>query len=219
MTQNAFRTFVPARNKVVAFFVFIREWTRSPRSIGMICPSGPILAQAMAENVPLPEAWPDGTFDVVVELGAGTGTVTHELLRRGVSPQCLLVIERAEGMVELLRLRFPGLRIVHGDAARLSRHIPAQANVTCIVSSLPLVSLPDEVRKSIIAEMAAVLGAGLLIQYTYSLRRHFILMKEGFRCIRSRRIWRNLPPAKVLVLAGSSPADSGPHAPSVKVKP
>lgn len=212
MMQHALSTLLPARDKLIALFIFIREWLRSPRSIGMVCPSGPFLARNLASCVPLCAGDnPDGTYDLVVELGAGTGTVTQELLRHGIHPHHLLVLERAEGMVDLLRLRFPGLRIVHGDASDLSRYIPSQARVACIVSSLPLVSLPDETRRAIIEEMRRVLGDGLLVQYTYSWGRHFILLEEGFRCERSRRVWRNLPPARVLCLrtgekAGSSPS-------------
>lgn len=211
MMQHALSALLPARDKCIAFFVFIREWLRSPRSIGMVCPSGPFLARSLAACVPLNAGDnPDGTFDLIVELGAGTGTVTQELLRHGVHPHHLLVVERAEGMVDLLRQRFPGLRIVHGDASQLSRYIPSQARVACIVSSLPLVSLPDEARRSIIREMRDALGQGLLVQYTYSWGRHFILMQEGFRCERSRRVWRNLPPARVLCLrAPENSGDSG----------
>lgn len=210
MMQHALSALLPARDKLIASFVFIREWLRSPRSIGMVCPSGTALARSMASCVPLPEAGgADGSYELVVELGAGTGTVTQELLRRGVHPHRLLVLERAEGMVDLLRLRFPGLRIVHGDASELSRYLPDNARVVCIVSSLPLVSLPDGVRRSVIAQMRQALGGGLLVQYTYSWARGFILMNEGFRCVRSRRVWLNLPPARVMCLRRKDvPADA-----------
>lgn len=207
MRQHALNALRPARDKFLASLVFIREWARAPRSIGQICPSGTALARRMAACVPLPApAGPDGRSELVVELGAGTGTVTQELLRQGVHPCRLLVLERAEGMVELLRRRFPGLRIVHGDAAELGRYIPPRVRVTAIVSSLPLVSLPNPTRRGVIAGLHAVLGDGLLIQYTYSWARDFILMREGFRCEASRRVWLNLPPARVMLLrdAGSA---------------
>ena len=201
MRQHALSVLRLARDKFFASLVFIREWARSPRAMGQVCPSGTPLARSMAACVPLPApVGPDGLSELVVELGAGTGTVTQELLRRGVHPHRLLVLERSEGMVELLRQRFPGLRVVHGDAAGLARYIPPRVRVTAIVSSLPLVSLPPPTRRAVIAEFHAVLGDGLLIQYTYSWARGFILMREGFRCEASHRVWLNLPPARVMLL-------------------
>lgn len=207
MMPHALSALRPARDKFIASVIFAREWARSPRAMGQVCPSGTALARRMAACVPLPAAeGPDGRGELVVELGAGTGTVTQELLRRGVHPRRLLVLERSESMVELLRLRFPGLRVVHGDAADLGRYIPPRARVAAIVSSLPLVSLPGPVRRAVIAELHAVLGDGLLIQYTYSWARGFILMREGFRCETSRRVWFNLPPARVMLLRGAEAA-------------
>lgn len=214
MLQHALSTLRPARDKLIACLVFAREWAHSPRAIGMVCPSGPFLGRYMASCVPMPQGdGPAGGFELVVELGAGTGTVTQALLRRGVHPHRLLVLERSEGMVDLLRLRFPGLRVVHGDAAELSRYIPPRARVVAIVSSLPLVSLPDKTRRSVIAELHAVLGRGLLVQYTYSWARGFILMREGFRCERSRRVWRNLPPARVMCLREGTAGRRAPRHP------
>ena len=124
MRQHALSVLRPARDKFFASLVFIREWARSPRAMGQVCPSGTPLARSMAACVPLPApVGPDGLSELVVELGAGTGTVTQELLRRGVHPHRLLVLERSEGMVELLRQRFPGLRVVHGDAAEVTNRL------------------------------------------------------------------------------------------------
>lgn len=218
MTQDALRVLLPVRNRLVAGLVFTREWLRSPRAMGMVCPSGAALAQTMADGVPLtaaealavglpaassPTGEPPFPSDLVVELGAGTGTVTTALLRRGVSPRRLVVVERSASMVDLLRQRFPGLRVIHGDAARLSvllsPLLPPDGRIGCVVSSLPLVSLPDEVRFAVLGELRKVLGdQGRLIQYTYSWGRRFILCREGFRCTSSRRVWRNLPPARVM---------------------
>lgn len=185
--------------KFMGMYIFLREWVRSPRAIGMVCPSGSALARSLASLVPQ-----EGN-GLVIELGAGTGTVTQELLRCGISPQRLLVIERAEGMVELLRVRFPGIRVLQADAAQLSTYLPANSTVDCIVSSLPLVSLPVAVRDAIIREFHALLGCGVLLQYTYSWSRGYILFQEGFQCVLSRRVWFNMPPARVMSLVNHEP--------------
>ena len=106
---------------------FIREWVRSPRTMGMVCPSGTSLAHAMAAGVPL------GTGGLVVELGAGTGAVTQELLRAGVAPYRLLIVEKAPGMTRLLqkpparRLSGPCTRRLVKEAFWCSTHIHGAA--------------------------------------------------------------------------------------------
>ena len=171
---------------------FIREWIRSPRTMGMVCPSGTSLAHAMAAGVPL------GTGGLVVELGAGTGAVTQELLRAGVAPHRLLIVEKAPGMTRLLQQRFPQLQIVQGDATALPSFIPPSRRVDCIISSLPLVSLGETTREALIRAMHASLGeGGLLVQYTYSWSSSNPFLTRGFQCVDSQRVWDNVPPARV----------------------
>ena len=67
----------------------------------MVCPSGMPLARSMAAFAPRKG---DG---LVVELGAGTGTVTRQLLDAGIAPRRLVVVEQSPVMVSLLRERFP----------------------------------------------------------------------------------------------------------------
>ncbi len=179
------------KNRIASLIVFVRECLRSPRAMGTVCPSGKVLAGVMASKV-----MPGN--GLVVELGAGTGAVTAALIRKGVSPHRLLVIERSEALTDLLRCRFPGVTVIHGDAAELTRHIPASRKVDCIVSSLPLVSLPEPVRKKIITEIRHTLSNGIMLQYTYSWKRETCLSKAGFACVGTTRVWRNLPPARVM---------------------
>ena len=180
------------RQWVGASSAFVRAWVRSPRSVGMVCPSGPLLARSMAACVPRKG---DG---LVVELGAGTGTVTRQLLDIGIAPQRLLVIDQSPAMVKLLRNRFPHLTVLEADAGQLKDFLPSDKGVDCIVSSLPLLSLDGHDRARIICSMHEALDeGGLLVQYTYSWRRANAFLKDGFRCVGSRQVWHNVPPARI----------------------
>ena len=158
----------------------------------MVCPSGMPLARSMAAFAPRKG---DG---LVVELGAGTGTVTRQLLDAGIAPRRLVVVEQSPVMVSLLRERFPQLAILEADARWLADCLPRDRQVDCIVSSLPLLSLNERVRNQIISAMFEVLHeGGLLIQYTYSWRKANAFLKDGFRCIGSSQVWHNVPPARI----------------------
>lgn len=171
--------------------LFAKECLLAPRSMGAICPSGEHLARAMAAKVK------PGT-GLVVELGAGTGAVTAALVERGIGADRLLIIERSRPLVSLLQRKFPAINIVHGDATLLSKYLPAGRHVDCIVSSLPLLSLPANTKQLLIEEFKKHLAQGTILQFTYSWGKDTALLKAGFTCLNSTRVWKNLPPARVM---------------------
>ncbi|MDG4554693.1 MAG: methyltransferase domain-containing protein [Candidatus Competibacter sp.] len=176
--------------------LFTREVWANPRAMGAACPSAPALASCMASRVPLDR---DG---LVVELGGGTGAVTAALLKHGVPPWKLVVIERSPTLANHLRQRFPQLRIVQGDAAQLTQLLghDRSRGVGGIVSSLPLRSLPPAVTRAVSHQFETLLDAGgLLVQYTYDLRGTHPRLLPRFRRRSSKIVWSNLPPARVEV--------------------
>jgi phosphatidylethanolamine/phosphatidyl-N-methylethanolamine N-methyltransferase len=185
--------------------VFLKAWIRSPRKIGAVIPSSPILAKAMADQVKTSDN------KTVVELGAGTGSVTHALLQHGIQPQNLIVIESDPVFCKRLRLRFPDVRILNVDATRLEQvfHRYEINNINSIVSSLPLLSLDRRSQSAILEQSFRLLGQdGEFIQYTYGIgspirkwyRRHFEV--DGYTV---KQIWRNVPPATIWRYKQSEP--------------
>jgi phospholipid N-methyltransferase len=178
------------------WLLFLREAFAHPRAVGSIIPSSPALAHRMAQA-----ARCDGSH-LVVELGAGTGAVTEALLARGIAPRLLLLVERSAALASLLRDRFPGVRVICGDAAdlrRLIRRFVPAATCVDVISSLPLRSLPAEKVRAILCEIGAVLRrGGRWVQYTYALARREI--PPGFVRYASSLVWQNIPPARVDIL-------------------
>lgn len=177
--------------------LFARELLANPRAMGAACPSMPALAGCMASRVPLHQE------GLIVELGGGTGAVTAALLRHGIPPWKLVVVERSPTLAGHLHQRFPHVRIVQGDAAHLAQlldHDHRARGIGSIVSSLPLRSLQPAVTRAISHQFEILLEpGGLLVQFTYDLRgaRHRLLPR--FRRLSSKIVWRNLPPARVEV--------------------
>jgi len=176
-------------------WLFAREMFSQPAVVGAIWPSSRRLAKSVASRVPL-----HGN-GLVVELGGGTGAVTQALLRRGIAPRRLTVIECSPVFVRHLRARFPEVNILLGDAAELGELLPRGSHIDAIVSSLPLRSLPPRVSEAIVAQWSAVAADGsLVVQYTYDLRSTAHLLLPGFLQRASEIVWTNLPPARVLAL-------------------
>ncbi|SKA20696.1 Phospholipid N-methyltransferase [Enhydrobacter aerosaccus] len=180
--------------------LFLKRWLRRPLAVGAVMPSGRWLTQAMARTTLAALGDRPGH---VIELGAGTGEVTRALLAAGIAADRLAVIERDPELVAFLRRYIAGPKIIEGDAARLPQLLAAHGirQVGAIVSSLPLLSLPADVVTGIVEGVFQTLPAdGALVQFTYgpsppvpkALRESL-----GLAGGRSRRIWRNVPPAVV----------------------
>jgi phosphatidylethanolamine/phosphatidyl-N-methylethanolamine N-methyltransferase len=174
--------------------VFLARWLKSPQFIGAVTPSSRGLARAMAREV-----LPHGT-GFVVELGGGTGSITRALLERGIAPRRLIVIERDRTLAAFLRKRFPGVRIVRGDAGELSALLESLGAypVDAVVSSLPLLSMPKALRRRIVDESVAVLGpGGSFVQFTYGVASPLPAPEFGLSGEVADRIFFNFPPAVV----------------------
>ena len=174
--------------------LFLLRWLKSPLGIGAVAPSSRFLARAMARQVARRRPGP------VVELGGGTGSITRALLDAGVPASDLIVVERDPELAAVLERRFPGIRLVRGDATRLGPLLEAMGvtRVAAVVSGLPLLSMPTEVQRQIVENSFGLLGReGVLVQFTYGLTSPIPHAAFGLRGWRADRIWRNVPPAAI----------------------
>lgn len=178
-------------------FNFWKAWVRRPARLGAVAPSGRSLALAMACEIPR------GIEGPVVELGGGTGAITAALLHAVVRPKDLIVIEREPALCDIIEERFPGVRVICGDARDLALLLQRDGvgPVRAVVSGLPLVLMSPEARRTIIAQAFAVMPAeGVFVQFTYSpvspLPRHSA-RALGIEGRRAEWVLDNLPPAAV----------------------
>lgn len=174
--------------------LFFRQWLRSPKSMGSILPSSMSLARAAAAAT----AWEPG--QTVVELGAGTGAISQGLLERGIPSEAITMIELDESLYDYLRNRFPGVRVVHGDATRLSEIVAEQQidHVSTVVSGLPIVNMSFDFQRAIITEsFKSMKPGGFMLQYSYSPIRPIPAKRLGVKAEVVRFVLRNVPPATV----------------------
>jgi len=178
---------------------FIRSWIEKPLSTGAVMPSSRVLARAMARYVD-PQA--DGP---VIELGPGTGPVTEALVKQGIDPARLILVEFNPDFCRLLRMRYPQATVVQGDAYRLRRLLESYVDepAAAIVSGLPLVTKPLRTRLRLISDAMTLLAPGApFVQFTYAMLPPIPKELSGVRAEASELIWMNLPPARVWVYRG-----------------
>lgn len=179
-------------------WTFVRSFFEAPLRTGAQVPSGRALARAVASAVDIDVP---GT---IIELGSGTGPVTQALLEHGVKPERLLLVEANQAFCNLLRHRYPECRLIQGDALALPRRLEQEGGgadpVAAVVSCLPLMVLAPEVRLRLLHDCLRLMGPhGRFIQFTYAFGSPVpvSLSDVALRVRASRRIWRNVWPAKV----------------------
>ncbi len=191
---------------------FFLRWLRRPARLGAVVPSGPALAAALAAEIDTEAP------GAVVELGPGTGRVTAALLEAGVAPDALVAIEREASFCVLLAARFPGARVVRGDARMLERLLERNqvGTVKAVVSSLPLLNLSERERRAVLSQAAAALEPdGVLVQYTYGLAEPVpsgLRAELGLVGERTHWVLANLPPAAVWRYRRADSAPAVPRA-------
>lgn len=140
---------------------FFKGWIRNPLAMGAFAPSGKSLAKLMAKDV--------GPYSRVIELGAGTGTVTAALLENGVAPHNLYIVERDLQFVKILERRFPRCHVVGADALELDGVLGPDAAFDFVISGLPLLCFSPDKRQRVMQQALKLLKPnGRVHQFTYA---------------------------------------------------
>ena len=193
---------------------FIQQALSGYRAIGAVAPSGPQLVSAMTARID-----PAGPPVRVLEVGAGTGPMTRELLRKLPTGSQLVVVEPNTGFTERLRrlaASRPGVdTTVH--VCRLDQVTSHAEGYHHIVSSLPFAIFPpDQVRQVVEQLFGQLVAGGTLSYFAYrGARLRIAVTPHGpsrdqqeavQRYLRrfhrqhhgtTRSAWVNLPPAVV----------------------
>ncbi|MBX9827113.1 MAG: methyltransferase domain-containing protein [Xanthobacteraceae bacterium] len=181
------------------FLSFFLAWISAPRRVGAIAPSGAALADLITREI-TPSSGP------ILELGAGTGAFTHQLLKRGIRQQHLTLVEYGSDFMKLLQVRFPGARVLWMDAARLAaERLYDGAPVGAVISGLPLLNMSTRKTIAILSGAFSYLRpGGAFYQFTYGISCPVprpVLDRLGLRATLVDRAMLNMPPAAVYRLS------------------
>lgn len=181
------------------WWLMLRKFLAHGTSIASFSPSSRFLSRSMLKGIDWARA------RVVVELGAGTGPITKELVKAAPKGTKLVIVERDPDFCRVLRTKFPEHDIVEGDACKLDE-ILAERGIACadhVISGLPLPSFPAELRDSIIRMSAKVLGSdGEFRQITNMPWVYWKLYRSYFKDVSFKLVPLNLPPGGVYYCKG-----------------
>ena len=176
------------------YALFFGLWLQKPLQIAAVAPSGKRLAQVMAELVDFNRPGP------ILELGAGTGSLTRGLLQAGCPRHRLIALEREPRLAAALQRSFPGIATIVGDATALGEHF-AQLGIDrlcAVVSSLPIKWFPVAAQRAVVEPCLKLLGpGGVFLQMTNAFASPIAIEPLGIAGERIAHVWRNLPPAQV----------------------
>lgn len=182
---------------------FFTAFLRAPTGVGAVLPSSTGLARCIADAA---ELAPD---EVVVELGAGTGPFTEEVLRR-IPDGHLLALEPDPRLAARCRERNPRAEVVEAYADALPALLAERGlgRVRRIVSGLPFATWTPEAQDAVFDAVAEVLDDdGRFVTFTYvqspyvpAGRRAKAMLRRRFEHVaRTPTVWANVPPAFVYV--------------------
>ena len=177
-------------------FRFFKTWATSPLKMGAVSPTSRALADLMVKHAdPDPAGW-------TLELGPGTGVVTEALIRAGIPAERVVCVEYDADFSRLLRERFPGLHVFHGDALDLDDVLGEFCGLkfSAVLSGVPLLTLPKSKRVPYLeAALDRLAPGGNVTQLSYSFTPPQEAIPGRFTVEKSKWVTANLPPGRVWI--------------------
>jgi phospholipid N-methyltransferase len=183
-------------------WLVFRKFLANARTVATVAPSSRALARATVSGIDWANA------QTVVELGAGTGPITEELVKAAPPGIRLIINEFLPDFCRALRQRFPSLDVAEGDARRLEGMLTDRdiSHVDYILSGLPLTHFKPADRDAVMDQVGLVLRLdGEFRQLTTAPWLYQRLYRRYFREVTFRLVLWNLPPGGVYCCRGWIP--------------
>jgi len=175
---------------------FLKAFLKNPRRTGSIIQSSRVLADKMLEKIDFQNA------KCIIELGSGSGVITKKILKKMREDCVLLCFEIEKNLASKLKsIADPRLIVICDNAEKIDIYLKKHGfqKADCIVSGLPLASLPPKTSRSILKTIYAYLpSGGQYIQFQYSLIS-LRQIKYLFSSVAISFVFLNFPPAFVYV--------------------
>jgi len=185
--------------------VFFALWLQKPLCIAAANPSGARLADAVARCIDLARPGP------ILEVGAGTGSLTQGLVRAGCPPERIIALEREPALAAMLRRELPALAVIEGDATQIGEYLAGSVErLAAVVSSPPIKWFPVEAQNAVVRPCLDLLGpGGRFLQLTNAFTSPLAIDRLGIAGREVDRVWLNLLPAQIWAYSERSESSGG----------
>lgn len=188
------------------WWLMMKAFLQQGRKIASFAPSSRYMARKIIDGI----NWNDAKC--IVELGAGTGPITAEVVKCLKPHTKLLVIELDPILCGRLKSRFHNVAnvdVVQGDATKFDRLLAERglSKVDHVLSGLPLPSFPKDLRNAVLETSSRTLTSnGTFRQLTVMPLIYYRLYARYFHDVQFRFVPLNLPPGGVYVCRGFRPS-------------
>lgn len=167
----------------------LQRFIKDPIRIGSVADSSHWLAKTMVEHSDL--------SGPVLELGAGTGPITKEILRHLADPAQLTLVELDPHLASTLRHKFPAATVLEEDAESVLTNSPTL--YASIFSGIPFAVMEPAKRARMYALIQErLLPGGKFVMFQYSrLSEKELRTRYGKEHVHVHFVPLNLPPAFV----------------------
>ena len=174
--------------RMMSDLVFLKGFLKNWREVGSPVPSSRHVARRICQFIDFQRA------RTIVEIGAGTGVITHEILNSLQPDGRLIVFEVNEEFCDRLRAIDDARLTVHRISA-FQMHSVLLEKADCVVSGIPIATLAKAEFPRLCAAVKEVLHTnGVFIQLQLSLVSYGKL-KHFFKDVNIGFTLRNTPPA------------------------
>ena len=174
--------------------LFFQKFLRKGLTISSAVPSSPAMVSRILEHI---------DFDrpaTIVELGAGTGPITVELLEQMRPHHRFVMVENDPDFCEILRRRFPNTPLIQADASNLAEPLARMGieKVDYVVSGLPTPNMPTRSAIRLWQWLQqALTPSGLFIQITNAPLVYRKFYRRLFESAEHHTVLLNIPPGGV----------------------
>jgi phospholipid N-methyltransferase len=187
-------TFAERRAKLADFGLFFKKFLAKGRTISSAVPSSPSMVATILRDIDFSRP------STIVELGAGTGPVTEQIMEQLRPHHRFVAVENDRDFCEVLRRRFPETTLLQTDASRVAEPLAALGihKVDYVISGLPTPNLPPRAQVRLWNWLRRSLTpGGLFIQITVAPLIYRGFYTRMFDTVSYRMVWLNVPPGGV----------------------
>lgn len=193
-TAMADPTLAPDKACLADLVLFFQKFLSKGLTISSAVPSSPSMVATILQHIDFDRP---GT---IIELGAGTGPITVEILEQLRPHHRFVMVENDPDFCEILRRRFPNTPLIQADASELAEPLARMGikKVDYVVSGLPTPNMPTRSAIRLWQWLQQTLTpTGLFIQITNVPLFYRKFYRRLFESAEHQTVLLNIPPGGV----------------------